>query len=317
MTKAPAPPKDRPRKAARGDAQSDSPHLRARSPGSAPGDARAPYDSAPHGSAPYGTEDERPPSPAPEDEKRARIDELRARIQHLTAPGHVARRHLTSDDDARDDDGTRTIVDVDAPRGRTRRGGARRRGDDTSTDVAGSTKPPPDRTSPAALEQAALRYLNRYDASVEQLRRVLFRHAERHAEGAALARARDDVRALLERYQTSRILDDARYAEALGRGLRARGASAALIRQKLRQRGVAAELVEGALERLAAHDAGADPELAAAKNYVRRKRLTKRHDVTTREGRQKALAALARQGFSFGVASAALAAALDDAESPG
>jgi regulatory protein len=173
-----------------------------------------------------------------------------------------------------------------------------------------------DRTSPAELDKAALRYLNRYDASVEQLRRVLFRHVERHASGAALSRARDDVRALLERYQASRILDDARYAEALGRGLRARGASTMSIRMKLRARGVAEDLTEAALERLASHADDGNPELSAARAYVRRKRLTKRHDVSTPEGRNKALGSLGRQGFSYSVASAALAAELSAADEP-
>jgi regulatory protein len=208
----------------------------------------------------------------------------------------------------RDDDAP---ADASHARGRSR---TRRR--DGGTDEQAPAAKSIDRTSPAELDKAALRYLNRYDASVEQLRRVLFRHVQRHASGAALSRARDDVRALLERYQASRLLDDARYAEALGRGLRARGSSAMSIRMKLRQRGVAEEVTESALERLAAHahDDDADPELAAARAFVRRKRLTKRHDVGTPEGRNKALGSLGRQGFPYSVASAALAAEMSEAQ---
>lgn len=169
-----------------------------------------------------------------------------------------------------------------------------------------------ERVSPSALEQAALRYLNRYDASVEQLRRVLFRYVARSAQGDERARAEQDVRALLERYQASRLLDDARYAEALARGLRARGSSARGIVQKLRARGVAPELAAEALERLTTkRGEGEDPELVAARAYARKRRLSTRYDLSQPSERQKALAALARKGFSFSIAQQALAVSGD------
>ncbi|NLE86086.1 MAG: RecX family transcriptional regulator [Myxococcales bacterium] len=167
-----------------------------------------------------------------------------------------------------------------------------------------------DRTSPEALQAAALRYLNRYDASVEQLRRVLLRQAQRHAAPAQLPEVRRHVDALLARFQESRLLDDGRYADTLARGLRERGASTIRIRQKLRQRGVAETIVEEVLQRAASEPGDAD--LNAARAYARRRRLTTRYDLTNPAERQKALAALARQGFSYGTAVAALGASSDD-----
>lgn len=201
------------------------------------------------------------------------------------------------DGEARADEGSNS-KDSDRARGGTKRG----RGAELSPEEAA------ERVSPAALDRAALDYLNRYDASVEQLRRVLLRRVKRYSSGSVRDRAEADVRTLLERFQVSRLLDDARYAEALARGLRARGSSTLGIRQKLRSRGVSAELIEGALEALARHhgDADEDPELVAARAYARKRRLTTRYDLTKPEERQKALAALARKGFSFSIAARAL-----------
>jgi regulatory protein len=209
-------------------------------------------------------------------------------------------------------------------RGRGRRG--RRRSDEESEAGDGSTSKRRDaatkrergadltpeeaaeRVSPTALDRAALDYLNRYDASVEQLRRVLLRRVKRYSSGTLRDRAEVDVGRLLERFVASRLLDDARYAEALARGLRARGSSTLGIRQKLRARGVSAELIESALEALAKHhgEGAEDPELVAARAYARKRRLTTRYDLTNPAERQKALAALARKGFSFSIAARAL-----------
>lgn len=171
-----------------------------------------------------------------------------------------------------------------------------------SPEKAARKKSPPDAE---ALEAAALRYLDRYDASVEQLRRVLLRRVDRQAAPDVVERVTQDIERLLERYQGSRLLDDNRYAEHLARGLRERGASTLRIRQKLRQRGVASEIVDQVLENSAGSKDALD--LMAAKAYARRRRLADRYDLQVPAQRQKALAALARQGFSFEVALRALA----------
>lgn len=169
-----------------------------------------------------------------------------------------------------------------------------------------------DRTSPEALERAALQYLERYDASVAQLRKVLLRRIDRHAESDERERVTRFVDELLQRYVGSRLLDDARYAEHFVRSQRERGASTLKIRQKLRQRGIASETIDRVLERARETLVGGRPpeeaELDAARAYVRRRRLTERYDLTQPKERQKALAALARQGFSFELATRALGA---------
>ena len=102
------------------------------------------------------------------------------------------------------------------------------------------------------------------------------------------------------RFVDSRILDDERYALALAEGQRRRGSSLAKVRQKLMARGLAEEHIERALDAL-----GEDEELseeASAAIYVRKRRILEKFDLSDPKQRDKALASLARQGFSFDVA---------------
>lgn len=168
-----------------------------------------------------------------------------------------------------------------------------------------------DPTSKAELEKAALSYLERRDASTQQLRRVLLRRVARApAEERELVRQRIDE--LLSRYQASRLIDDARYAEHLVRSLREKGTSSARIRLKLRQRGIDEATIGRVLDSSAADTE--EVELAAARAYARRRRLHARYDLNDPTQRQKALAALARQGFSYEVCTAALATENGDDE---
>lgn len=167
---------------------------------------------------------------------------------------------------------------------------------------------PPRRISATYLENAALHYLERFASSAENLRRVLMRkvnraaefHGDDPAQGAAL------VEALLARYRASGLLDDAAYAGAKSRSLHRRGSSGRAIRQSLAQKGVGAEVIDAALSDLA-EEAGEDRELAAARNYARRRRLgCWRPEESRADHRDKDLAALGRAGFSWAIAVKAL-----------
>jgi regulatory protein len=133
-------------------------------------------------------------------------------------------------------------------------------------------------------------------------------HAKPEERDAALAR----VEAVLVRLTEARLLDDARFAAGFARSQRERGASALMIRRKLAARGVGAELAGDALELAEPPPGGGDAELEAARNYARRRRLRERYDLGDRKEHDKALAVLARQGFSFEVARRALEASEDE-----
>ena len=165
------------------------------------------------------------------------------------------------------------------------------------------------------LEKAALGYLNRFDSSVGNLKRVLFRWLNRQATTSELSAlgAEAWVEALLERYQSSGLLDDLRYARAFVQSQRQRGASHRFIEHKLRVRSVAPVLIARALSEHAADVS--DAELRAARLYAKKRRLGAHRPAAEREARRrKDFAAMVRAGFSMETARLVLGTDLDDPE---
>jgi regulatory protein len=158
---------------------------------------------------------------------------------------------------------------------------------------------------PAALEALALRYLNRFDCSVQKLRTHL-REAIRRRGGDREV-LESVLEKLLERYQASGMLNDERFAGNLAERLTSRGGSRRAIVQKLRQRGISSGVADATVSRSPA------VELAAARAFVRRRRLGPyRPEAERQEKRQRDLAALARQGFDHETAIRALGHGSDD-----
>jgi len=164
----------------------------------------------------------------------------------------------------------------------------------------------------AYLERAALAYLERYASSAENLRRVLTRKVERRCRLRGeepepfLALVDDAVRRSVE----SGLVDDRRYAEARAASLRRRGGSARLIRAKLAAKGVEREAAAAAL----ANDTE-DAERAAADALARRRRLGPYRARDRAAHRDRDMAALARAGFSYGLARGVIDAEGDPPES--
>ncbi len=155
------------------------------------------------------------------------------------------------------------------------------------------------------LEAAALRYLNRFDCSVQKMRghlRGLIRR--RPGDRAALE---EHVDALLVRYQASGVLNDTRFAENLAGRLQERGGSRRAIVEKLRRRGVTSGVAQAATITTPAS------ELEAARAYVRRRRIGAfRPEAERQPNRQRDLAALARTGFDHETAIRALGYGRDE-----
>lgn len=156
------------------------------------------------------------------------------------------------------------------------------------------------------LEKSALFRLERSSLSEKQLRDGLKRKCMRQQRAVD-----EEVRAWIDevvaKMKRLGFIDDERTAAARARSLRATGTSARGAMMKLKQKGI-----DGALAArvLAVVDEEPDAELAAAREYVRRRKLTTKDP-------QKALAALARRGFSYDVAKKALAAIDDVPDAPG
>lgn len=164
----------------------------------------------------------------------------------------------------------------------------------------------PRKLSPRSLENSALYYLKRYSSTVAQLRRVLVRRADRslREHGGDKAVALTWIDALLEKLVRNGLVNDQAFAQTRANSLRRSGRSARMISQKLRLKGVGAELVTQEL-------ASATLEVSegeAARIWARKKRLGpwRRDPVTRKDHRQRDLAALARAGFPFSIAKAVI-----------
>ena len=173
-------------------------------------------------------------------------------------------------------------------------------------------KPEPALT-PAGLERSALWHLQRRALTEHELRTALGKKVKRAAaEHGPTDDAGTWVDALVARLRDSLLVDDDRVARARVDSGRARGLSKRRIADKLRQKGVSADVAKAAIDAVDAvdadvHDDGVEhnADLDAARILVRRRRLRDKDP-------QKALAALARQGFSYAIAKRALAADDDD-----
>lgn len=154
----------------------------------------------------------------------------------------------------------------------------------------------------AGLEGAALRYLERFDCSVSRLRKVLTERIGKAARAgvADAAAAPAIVEELLERYQSSGLVNDERFAKNFAARQRDRGASRRMIEMKLRARGITSEVVEQLMPR----NESASSELEAAQAFAKRRRLGPHRKPETREEyKRKDLMAMARAGFSYDIAS--------------
>ena len=170
------------------------------------------------------------------------------------------------------------------------------------TKAAGRVKKEPDPLTRLKVEQMALAYVNRFDCTATKLKRHL---AERVRKQGGHENAEAWIAELVERYLSSGVLNDARFAKNLATQLTTRGKSSRMISQKLAMRGVPSEVAQDLMTARRQDEPNA--ELDAARAFARKRRLGPYRDAENRaEYRQKDLAALARQGFSFDTAKKAL-----------
>jgi len=160
------------------------------------------------------------------------------------------------------------------------------------------------------LLRAAYAYLERYNSSVENLRRVLLRKARRWQRMGASTGSADlagpgdaqnastdsDIRAavdtVVERCVALELVDDERFVQVKAAGMRRRGGSGRRIRAMLSAKGVKEEVIETTLQ------SEEDSEEEAARIFARRRRLGPwRTDDRRQERRDRDIAAMCRAGF--------------------
>lgn len=146
--------------------------------------------------------------------------------------------------------------------------------------------------------ESAVRYLQRYAASTEQLRRVMQRKIKRaEAYGPVPEEAGEWIESAIKRCVAYGYVDDRAYTESRIRSLRRQGRSTSYIQRALEHKGVPKSLIQELMPR------DEEGELEAAKRYVERRRLGRNPEF---EARQKDLARLVRAGFSLQIARKAL-----------
>lgn len=165
--------------------------------------------------------------------------------------------------------------------------------------------PPPDA---ASLRQAALRYVARYAANSQRLRRVLearlTKAALQHPDWARDTARRDALRQtiaqLVQECAAKAYIDDAGYAAGKVRQWRQQGKSRRMIAARLQAEGCTADDIAAALPA----ETDALDDLAAAQRLAQRKRLGpyRKNATITPEQQRRDAAAFARAGFSREVA---------------
>ena len=162
------------------------------------------------------------------------------------------------------------------------------------------------RITPSYLRNSALYYLDRFGTSRANLRRVMMRKINRGLaeHGGDRDEAVDWLEALLDDLERLGYVNDAEYAASRARALHRGGAGERKIRAKLREKGIASETIDRALEALAERTRGEHPpDLVAAARYARSRRLGPyRKGDHSPESRRKELGKLARAGFDYEIA---------------
>lgn len=158
------------------------------------------------------------------------------------------------------------------------------------------------------LYNSGLAYLQRFPSSTAHFKAVMSRKIDKSCRHHA-DQDKEACIALLDKVTAQfaglGYLNDELYLKGMINSLRGRGLSAAVIRLKLKQKGLPAEDIKAAL---AAHDEEYESDdLSSALKLCRRKKIGAYAREALDVGRkQKWLAALARAGFSYEIATKAL-----------
>jgi regulatory protein len=167
--------------------------------------------------------------------------------------------------------------------------------------------PKPKPVTASYLRASALHYLSARSASRDMLRQVLERRAKRRLQTTSLAsETLVMIGVALDGLVELGLLDDQRFAEGRMATLQRRGFSKRRIEMGLKQKGLDAATIRGAL------GDGID-EAAQAQRFAERRRLGpyRGDPITAVAHGQKDLRALMRAGFSYEVAKMALAGPQD------
>lgn len=165
------------------------------------------------------------------------------------------------------------------------------------------------------LRRSGFAYLQRYSASEAHFSELMEQKLRRWEAAGYVAlgeetRATDLIAALTAEFRELGLLDDAGFAASRVASARRKGTSRLKIALGLRAKGVDGELARTAIE-----EEGTD-ETVAALRFCRRRRIGpwRRGERPDRDGLNKEIAMLARQGFATQLGRAVVLLSLEEAE---
>ncbi len=178
----------------------------------------------------------------------------------------------------------------------------------TRPDRPDATRRPPRAIDAARLQRAALRYLERYATSSENLRRVLERRIARtcRLRGEDASAFQGLAETVVQACIRAGLVDDRAYAGGQVASLRRKGLSGRAIQARLAAKGLDRDLTGEALQAHPATDAD------AAWAFARRRRLGPFRRAARGEHRDRDMAAMGRAGFAWPLARAVVDAADED-----
>lgn len=170
------------------------------------------------------------------------------------------------------------------------------------------TRPEPKIPKPVtqqSLRNAALRYVDRFATSRDNLRSVLMRrvHTSHHHHDTSIEEAVIWIEELLDKLEKAKFINDQSYAEMRAGSLHRKGNSVRVISMKLKEKGLSEDNISKALDTLRLETDSTNLERDAALILAKRRRMGPwRAPEKRAEMKDKDLARLARAGFSYDLA---------------
>lgn len=165
---------------------------------------------------------------------------------------------------------------------------------------------PPKKITERYLYNSGLAYLQRFPASSAHFKTVMTRKIDKSCRFHK-DQNREDCVALLDplvkKFQDLGLLDDNAYVKGMVTSLRRRGLPARQIEMKLTQKGLSKDLIHQTLQShdLEEYETNEAGDIYAALIFARKKRLGP-YDTNERYTPEKALATMARAGYSYDIA---------------
>ncbi len=168
----------------------------------------------------------------------------------------------------------------------------------------------PKRITAKYLHNAGLAYLQKFATSSKNFETVLMRKVKKsclHHKEQDIHACTELVRETVRKFERAGLLNDVMYAEGMASSLRRGGKSKKAIVMKMTHKGLANDLATEKLTEFDERERGgtAESEITAAAKFALKKKLQAKDP-------QKALAAMARAGFSYDTSRKVLNAELEE-----